>query len=84
MRHTPTREAAMKVYRVTYPLITSIANREFLTKEEADVFARERRKICKMVKAEELDECIRCNCQGPPNETEVCSFCRKRMSHAHV
>lgn len=26
----------------------------------------------------------RCNCQGPPNETEVCSFCRRRMSHAHV
>ena len=74
----------MKVYRVTYPLITSIANREFLTKEEAEVFARERRKICKMVKAEELDEYTRCNCQGPPNETEVCSFCRKRMSHAHV
>lgn len=40
--------------------------------------------LIKMVKAEELDECIRCNCQGPPNETEVCSFCRKRMSQAHV
>ena len=82
----------MKAYRVTYPLITSIASREFLTKEEAEVFARERREICnrssyltsqswRMVKVEELDECTWCNCQGPPTETEVCSFCRRRMSH---
>ena len=85
----------MKAYRVTYPLITSDASREFLTREEAETFARERRELCdrspymtnqswRMVRVEEIENSSWCNCQGPPNETQVCSFCRERMAHARV
>lgn len=80
----------MKAYRVTYPLITSDASRDFMTREEAEAFARGRRDICeqspymtsqcwRMVRVEEIENNTSCNCQGPPNDTTLCVYCQTRM-----